>query len=97
VDHETVTLPEGATHLGTLSDQGASVSLCDIGGVCWMYGLESTAKDPDLVLGLVRQVEDMARRAGYPSVMAESANQQLLGVVRRWGYSPVSVVLEKTL
>ena len=90
-------LPEGATEIAWFEDSGASVGLCEIGGGCWIYGLESAGEDPYAVLRLIRMAHREAEERGYRSVLVQTSRADILNIAKSLGYEPHSILLEKPL
>lgn len=91
-----MTLPDGAEFLGSWACRSASVMACDIGGVFWLYGLESTG-DGDAVRTVLTDAENYAKYRGYGSVFTESSVSRVAKVAHRFGYQARAVIMEKQL
>ena len=89
---------EAVTVLGTLERGRVRCSLADIGGDCWIFGLEAGPEGPPSdVTAVIEQLEGMARACGYTKIFADTSNPKLARISKRYGYRAASVVLEKQL
>lgn len=90
-------LPEGAKELAWLEDAGASMGLCEIAGLCFVYGLTSTGEDPHAVMRLVKRAEAKAMEMGYRSYMAEVQTADMRRCAETLGFIYRSTLYEKKL
>lgn len=84
--------------LGTIERGRVRCSLADIGGTCWIFGLEAAPDGPPSdVTAVIEELEGIARKGGYTAIYADTENPQLARISKRYGYRAKSVVLEKEL
>lgn len=90
-------LPDGAKSIVWIERDGVKFGLCDIHGFCWLHGLESDGNDPYAFFknGRFKELEDIARREGYASILAESSNERVIEAALRMGWQ--NKVIERKL
>jgi hypothetical protein len=89
---------EAVTVLGTIERGRVTLSLADIGGTCWLFGLSAGLEGPySDVIAVIEEAEGIARKCGYKEIYADTSIGKMARCSKRYGYEVKSVVLEKKL
>ena len=89
---------EAVTFIGTITRGRVSLSIADIAGTCWLFGLSADLDGPySDVIAVIEEAEGVARKGGYKEIYADTSIGKMARVSERYGYRVKSVILEKKL
>lgn len=90
-------LPPGAVPLGWWEEDGATLGLCDIGGVAFIHGLTSAGEDSLSVIRLYKRASELAKARGFDKLYLEASNHKIIETAGRIGFTEVSRIMEKAV